>query len=1134
GQPVIMRDFRLAPVVIQPVRYNPVSKEMIVHHNIQVRVTYSGTNMINAKQSSATKISASWDPIYRATIANYDQVREYVDIEHGTYLIIMPNNTGALPYLEEFAEWKHRKGWQTRIVQLEEIGSNPSSYQIKNYIQDAYDTWEYPPECIMLVGDVDNNSVGMMPDYPYSGYNSDHKYSTVEGNDFLADIFVGRASVDNLNDLGSVITKTLAYEQNPYMEDGGTWLEKATMVACADEAITPVLTCNWVREKLLEHGYTQVDTFYQAWHGGYPNAAQISASINDGKGIINYRGWAGASGWYHPAYNVGNIQSLQNGWTNGIMTSIVCGTGNFGYDLCFGEAWIRSGTPTSPKAGVVFGGSTDGGTHTRWNNPITAGFYHGLLIEELRTFGQCWIRGKLNQYFGFPNNNNPGGNIEKYHNTYNMLGDPDLDIRTDTPQTLDVDYNPVISFGQNVFAIQVDSGGSPVEGALVCLWKAGGAEDDVFEKAYTDANGQAVLMISPASAGEMKVTVSGHNLIPHLGDVNIVQSAYSVGVQNWNTDGNGIINPGDTIEMTVTLKNFGTETANDVTALVDSYTEWAVMDQISLVFGNIEPAQTAMATFSFTVPEYAMNGDKIRLDFQISDEDDHDWPAVILEDVKAYQLTVAEITSPNVNPGATGNVVVRLSNVGSIATQNATVTLTSSSNMVTVLNAASSFGTIQPGDDQTNSNNPFTISVSPEIINGMQFNMMYTAMDASGYSHDFYYPIQIGQLNANAIIGPDEYGYFAYDNADPEPVGTTFGWVELHEGSGVAIPSFGDDNTSVFDLPFEFQYYGQIFNQISICTNGWFSFGVTGMYNFRNWQIPNGIGPDAQVMVFWDDLSVSGGSRAVYYWHDSTNHRFIIEWYNALCQWGGSGSNTFEVILLDPDFYQTPTGDGEIIMQYQQVTNGDSGNNYATVGIESVDQTDGIQYHYANIASPGAMNISQGRAIKFTTSAPINAVSSVSGTVLLDDTNEPATMTRAHLWQNFDNELISKGTVEIEADGSFLFEDVFSITGFGEYYINITLIDLYAPILEWYDDSPDYEGATPLEINNGDEVTGIDIHVTIPSLPDISGTVTDESSGDPLEGAIITVWRSSETGNPVFIRSLETGSDGGYNFENGY
>jgi hypothetical protein len=80
------------------------------------------------------------------------------------------------------------------------------------------------------------------------------------------------------------------------------------------------------------------------------------------------------------------------------MTSIVCGTGNFGSgtDPCFGEVWIRMGSQTSPKGGPCFFGSTDGNTHTQWNNPITLGFI--LVIGNRHyNFATAAIAGKCNK-----------------------------------------------------------------------------------------------------------------------------------------------------------------------------------------------------------------------------------------------------------------------------------------------------------------------------------------------------------------------------------------------------------------------------------------------------------------------------------------------------------------------------------------------------------------------------------------------------------------------------------------------------------------------------------------------------------------------------------------------------------------
>jgi hypothetical protein len=50
--------------------------------------------------------------------------------------------------IQPLAQWKHRKGLSTKVVKLSEIGSSTS--QIRSYIVTAYDTWQTPPEFLLL------------------------------------------------------------------------------------------------------------------------------------------------------------------------------------------------------------------------------------------------------------------------------------------------------------------------------------------------------------------------------------------------------------------------------------------------------------------------------------------------------------------------------------------------------------------------------------------------------------------------------------------------------------------------------------------------------------------------------------------------------------------------------------------------------------------------------------------------------------------------------------------------------------------------------------------------------------------------------------------------------------------------
>jgi hypothetical protein len=75
-------------------------------------------------------------------------------------------------------------------------------------------------------------------------------------------------------------------------------------------------------------------------------------------------------------------------------------------------------------------------------------------------------------------------------------------------------------------------------------------------------------------------------------------------------------------------------------------------------------------------------------------------------------------------------------------------------------------------------------------------------------------------------------------------------------------------------------------------------------------------------------------------------------------------------VLHDPATYPTPTGDGIVTFQYKQVVNNDSERMYATVGIESPDETTGIECTYDNSFADGAAPLSAGLAISFSTIPP--------------------------------------------------------------------------------------------------------------------------------------------------------------------
>jgi hypothetical protein len=242
------------------------------------------------------------------------------------------------------------------------------------------------------------------------------------------------------------------------------------------------------------------------------------------------------------------------------------------------------------------------------------------------------------------------------------------------------------------------------------------------------------------------------------------------------------------------------------------------------------------------------------------------------------------------------------------------------------------------------------------------------------------FELLLGVVNTARPFGPDNYGYFAYDDTDEgyseKP---DYSWVEVdpnHGGPGDSLDMVNDTTISM-SLPFSFKYYGDWYDQVSISSDGYIAMGVTSYSDIYNWAIPAAGGPPLLIAPFWDDLdpTFTDSSGNVSYWHDAANHRFVIEYSRVQHVHDPTNPTpgelqTFEVILYDPQYYTTQTGDGEIIFQYMNITNDDVWHNYATVGIEDYEHTTGLEYTFANSYPDAAAPLAASRAIKFTTDPP--------------------------------------------------------------------------------------------------------------------------------------------------------------------
>lgn len=76
--------------------------------------------------------------------------------------------------------------------------------------------------------------------------------------------------------------------------------------------------------------------------------------------------------------------------------------------------------------------------------------------------------------------------------------------------------------------------------------------------------------------------------------------------------------------------------------------------------------------------------------------------------------------------------------------------------------------------------------------------------------------------------------------------------------TGTSVTLYDDSNVGPFNIGFDFEFYGQIFSQFRICTNGFITFGNTsGRYSPGSF--PSGTAPNGVVAAYWTDLYPSSG-----------------------------------------------------------------------------------------------------------------------------------------------------------------------------------------------------------------------------------------------------------------------------------
>lgn len=393
GEPIILREHKLIPINVCPVQYNPVKKELKIWSKIVVKIDYSEEAEIVGIEERLE--NPEFESLISSFVLNYKSPGDYptrtppVEFTKpgAEYLIITHDD--FYDAIAPLAEWKHKKGISTKVVKLSNI-SPQTSDGIKEFIRDAYTTWEPAPVYILLVGDVDKIPTNYKTPHPSrlhrnANIGTDLYYATMDGGkkgefpDYSPDLFVGRLCVKTAEEVEIIVNKILNYEKNPGGKDSKTdWLKHILFAAEYQNKRTDpnratrffLQTSEILREIMEREGkkgedrkryettlaYTPKypvtgDCTCTYYHGGSiskkalanfkstdESNEKIKKSINEGCVVVlhrdhgesrNFRFGRGKEGWITPRFLIDDVNELSNGHKLPLFFSLNCMSGWF-------------------------------------------------------------------------------------------------------------------------------------------------------------------------------------------------------------------------------------------------------------------------------------------------------------------------------------------------------------------------------------------------------------------------------------------------------------------------------------------------------------------------------------------------------------------------------------------------------------------------------------------------------------------------------------------------------------------------------------------------------------------------------------------------------------------------------------
>lgn len=567
SKPRKIRGVDVVILAINPFRYNPVTKELIIYKDIKLKVEFLGGNGHFGEDRLRSRF---WEPILQGNLLNYESLPKIdfysparIQARAGyEYIIIVPDDATFEAWADTLKRWRKLQGISCEVYTLTEVGGSDSA-SIKNFLQNAYNTWDPAPVAFLLLSDYPSSgdAYGITSPHVYHPTQgtmvSDNWYADFDG-DTLPELHHARICAQTNADLSTMINKMLDYERNPYTSANfynnplvaGAWQTSRWFQLCCEVirgffinglgknpvrqyrvyAGTPSVGCAWSTatntRTVVQYWYNTGwldDTLNQHnstwWNNG--SVSGINSAINAGAFLVQHRDHGGIDGWGEPSYDTTDLNGLTNTMFP-FVYSTNCQTGWYDYtSRCFTEKFHRIthgalGVNAATRNSASFVNDTYiWGTYDCLWPQFDPGYpFYGMTgYDNLRP---CMAQTYGKYYLAV---HNWPSNPEDKARTYGLFhhhGDCFMTLHSEVPQNLTVSHEPNLVAGDTFFTVTANDSSVialTVNGEIIGVAEGTGGPVDIT--------------IPAQSAGDtMVVTVTKANYRRYSANVPIISNTF--------------------------------------------------------------------------------------------------------------------------------------------------------------------------------------------------------------------------------------------------------------------------------------------------------------------------------------------------------------------------------------------------------------------------------------------------------------------------------------------------------------------------------------------------------------------------------------------------------------------------------